>query len=84
MIVGCDAAENYVLRDSQLVKWLDCNMAKSPRIVSFYIFLTGARLNNLLFDNIMELKIPKRKCACGSSFVKILWKLLLLKMSTMS
>ena len=33
-------------------KWLDCNVGKLPRIVSFYIFLTGARLNNLTPDNV--------------------------------
>ena len=30
----------------------------------------------------MGLKILKWKCACGSSFVKIIWKPLSLKMST--
>ena len=29
-------------------KWLDCDMEKKPRIVCIYIFLTGARLNNLI------------------------------------
>ena len=71
-IVGCDAAKNYVLRDSQLVKWLDCNIVKYPRIVCFYIFLTGARLNNLIPQKVMGLKILKRKCAWGSNFVKII------------
>ena len=28
-------------------------MGKKPRIISFYIFLTGARLNNLIPDNVM-------------------------------
>ena len=40
-------------------KWLDCNMRKNPRIVSFYVFLTGTRLNNLIPDNVMGLKILK-------------------------
>ena len=62
--------------------WLDCNEWKLPRIVSFYIFLTCARLNNLIPDNVMGLKILKRKCACGSSFSMITWKLLSLKKST--
>ena len=57
-------------------------MGKLPRIVCFYIFLIGARLNNLIPDNIMGLKILKRKCACGSSFVRIIWKPLSLKTST--
>ena len=35
MIMGCGAAENYVVRDPHLVKWLDCNMGMLPRIVSF-------------------------------------------------
>ena len=42
---------------------------------------SGARLNSLLPDNVTGLKILKRKCACGSSFVKIIWKPLSLKMS---
>ena len=63
-------------------KWLDFNMAKSPRIVCFYIFLTGTILYNLRSDNVMRLTILKRKCACGSGFVKIIWKPLSLKMST--
>ena len=53
-------------------------MGKMPRIVSFYIFLTDP--NNLIPDNVTGLKILKRKCAFGSSF--IIWKLLSLKMST--
>ena len=63
-------------------KWVDCNVGKLPRIVGFYIFLTGTRLNNLTPDNVMGLKILKRKCVCGSSFVKIIWKSHSLKMST--
>ncbi len=39
-------------------------------------------MDNLLPDKVMELKIRKQKCTCGSSFVKIIWKLLSLKMST--
>ena len=50
----------------------------------FAVFLTCARFNNLIPDNVMGLKNLKRKCACGSSFVKIIWKLLSLKMSTTS
>ena len=42
----------------------------------------GARLKSLIPDNIMGLKILNRKCACGSSFVKIIWKPPSLKMST--
>ena len=49
--------------------------------MSFYQFHTGARLNNLPLDNVMGLKFQKWKCACGSSFIKIVWKLLSLKMS---
>ena len=45
---------------------LDYNVGKLPRIVSFYIFLTGARLNNLIPDDVMKLEILKQKCACGS------------------
>ena len=60
MIVGCDAAENYMLLD----------------------ITSGASLNKLLPDKEMRLKILKRKCACGSSFVKIIWKPLSLKVST--
>ena len=47
----------------------------SQELYVFYIFLTGGRLNNLIPDNIMVLKILKWKCTCGSSFVKIIWKL---------
>ena len=32
-------------------------------------------------NNVMGLKILKRKCACGASFVKIIWKLFSLKTS---
>ena len=39
-------------------------------------------MNNPIPDTIMGLKILKRKCAYRSSFVKIIWKLLSLKMST--
>ena len=45
-----------------------------PRILSFYIFLTGTRLNNLILDNVIGLKILKWKCASGSKFVEIIWK----------
>ena len=81
--MGCDAAKNniYSKRFINWCKWLDCNEGKLPRIVSFYIFLTVARLNNLIPDNIMGLNILKQKCACRKSFVKIIWKLLSLKMS---
>ena len=34
-------------------KRLDCIVGKLPRIVSFYIFLTGVRLNNLIHENVM-------------------------------
>ena len=44
------------------------------------LFLTGAKLNNLIPDNILALKNLKWKCACGSSSVKVIWKLLSLKM----
>ena len=50
-----------------------------------YIFLhipNRARVNNLIRDNVMGLKILKQKCACGSSFVKIIWVPLSLKRST--
>ena len=46
------------------------------------MFLAGARLNNLTSDNIMELKILKINYSSGSSFGKINWKPLSLKMST--
>ena len=46
------------------------------------MFLTGVRLSNLIPDNVMGLKILKRKCLCGSNFFKIIWKLLSLKVST--
>ena len=85
MIVGYDATENYeymFLEIHNWCKWLDCNMGKLLRNLSFYMFLTGARLNNLLPDNVMGLKILKWKCASGSSFVMIIWKLLSLKIST--
>ena len=65
----CDAAENYIYCNRS--KWLVCNVGKLPRIVNFYTFLTGARLNNHIPDNVMGLKILKWKCACGSSFVRI-------------
>ena len=39
------------------------------RVVCFYIFRAGARLNNLLPENVIELKILKRRCARGGSFV---------------
>ena len=77
--MGCDAAENYVIRDSQQMKWLDCNMGDVARIVSFHIFLKGARLSNQIPDNVLGLKTLKLKCA--SSIVKIIWKPLSLKMS---
>ena len=80
MIVGCDATENYLFFEiHKWYKWLDNNVGKLP---SFYIFLTGAELNNLIPDNVMELIILKWKCACGSSFSNVIWKLLSLKMST--
>ena len=41
-------------------KWLDCNVGNLPRIVCFYIFFTGTRLNNPIPDNIMGLKIKNR------------------------
>ena len=44
-------------------------------------FHTGARLNNQIPNNVMGLKNLKQKCAYGSSFVMIIWKLLSLKMS---
>ena len=37
---------------------------------------------NLIPDNVMVLRILKWKCACGNSFVKIIWNLLSLKMTT--
>ena len=80
-IVECDPAKNYMFLEIHNCKWLDCNMAKWPRIVCFYIFLTGERLNNLLPDNIKGIIILKQKCTCGSSFVKIIWNPLTLKMS---
>ena len=71
-IVGCAAAKNYMpLRDTQLTKWLDSKMGKSARIVRFYVSLTGARLNNLIPDNEMELKIMKWRHACGSSLLRL-------------
>ena len=55
MIVGCDAANNYnFLEIHNWYKWLDCNEGKLPRFVDFYIFLTGARLNNLIPANVRE------------------------------
>ena len=51
MIVGCDAAENYTfLEIHNGSKRLGFNVGKSSRIVSFYTFLTGAILNNLIRD----------------------------------
>ena len=44
------------LEINNLCKWLDCNMGKLSRIISFYTFLTGKRLNNLIPDNVMGLK----------------------------
>ena len=57
MKVRRDASENYMFcRDFQLVKWLDCNMGEVAKNCMFYIFLTGAILNNLIPDNVMGLK----------------------------
>ena len=62
MIVGCDAAENYMFLDiHNWCKWLNCNWGKLPRIERFYIFLTGARLNSLIHDYVMGLKNLKWK-----------------------
>ena len=36
----------------------------------------------MISDKVMGLKKLKQKCACRSSFVKIIWRLLSLKMST--
>ena len=63
-------------------KWLDFMVGKLPRILSFYIFFTDARLNNPTLTTQMGLKFMKRKCAHGSSFVKIIWTPLSMKMST--
>ena len=64
-------------------KWLDCNMGKYPRIVSFCVlFHMDARLNNLIPDKVIGVKKLKWKGACGSGFVQIIWKPLSLKMST--
>ena len=77
--MGYDAAENYMfLEIHNLCVWI---VIWGSSQESFYIFLTGKRLSNLIPDNVMGLKILKRKCACGSSFVKIIRKLLSLKMS---
>ena len=79
VVVGCDAAENYMLMDIHnwwsgwIVIW------GNSHELNFYIFLTGATWDNLLLDSVMGLKILKWKCACGSCFVKIIWKLLSLK-----
>ena len=64
MIVGYDAAKNCLfLEIHNWGNWLDCNVGNFPRIVAFYIFLTGARLNNLPPDNIMGfLKIETEMC----------------------
>ena len=57
MIVRCDVVENYMfLRDSQLVKWLDCNKrnrGSSHELYVSIVFLTGARLNNLIAYSIV-------------------------------
>ena len=46
---GVEAPKNYIfLEMDNWYKWLDCNVGKLPGIVGFYIFLTGARLNNLI------------------------------------
>ena len=48
----------------------------------FSIIFPGARLNNLIPDKVVGLKMLKRRCACESSFVKIMWKPLSLRMRT--
>ena len=45
--------------------WLDSNMGKKPNVSFCVLFLTGARLNKLLPDNVMGLKILKWKCVQG-------------------
>ena len=72
-IVRYIATENYYALSMFLevynwCKWLDSNVEKKPRIICFYIFFTGARLNNWIPNNIMGLKILKWKC----SFVMII------------
>ena len=37
-------------------------MGKLPGIVSFYIFLTVARLNNLIYDYVMGLETEMEMC----------------------
>ena len=64
MIVRCDAVENMFLEIHNWCKWLDCNMGKWARIVSFYIFLTCARLNNLLANNVIGLILQTEMCMC--------------------
>ena len=53
----------------------------SQELLNLYMFLTHARMNNLLLHNVMKLKILKVKCTCGSNFVKISWKLFSLNIS---
>ena len=74
--MGCNAAKDYIFLittggSGWIVIW-----ENSQELLSLYIFLTHARMNNLLLDNVMKLKILKLKCTCGSNFVKISWKLL--------
>ena len=79
--MGYDAAKDYIFLittggSGWIVIW-----ESSQELLSLYIFLTHARMNNLLPDNVMKLKILELKCACGSNFVKISWKLLSLNRS---
>ena len=49
MIVRCDAVKNYIfLLEIHSCKRLDCNMGSSQELHVIIVFLTGARLNNLI------------------------------------
>ena len=75
-IVGSDTAKKYMLLGIyNWCKWVDCNVGEiAMNLLFFYIFLTGTSLENLIPNDIMGLKILKQKCACGSSFIKIIRK----------
>ena len=46
-----------------------------------HIITYGCNIEQPAPDNVMRLKIQKWKCACGSTFIKIIWKPFSLKMS---
>ena len=64
MIARYDAVENYVFRATDVIGWI-VTWGSSHKLYVFTVFLTDARLNDLIPYNIMGQQILK-KCACGN------------------